>query len=257
MSSKGARLLYLPPNAGDVTLARMPRANRGDEAGGVYHALNRGNGRQRVFHAPADYAAFVDLLGEAARRVPVRVLTAWLMPNHVHLVLWPGEAGAMGRFMQWLFTSHVRRHHRRHPAAGGGHVWQGRYKSFPIEADAHLYAVLRYVERNPVRAGLAASAADWPWGSAAHRRRPPGLRPAWLSPWPEEAGEPADWLDLVDRPETEAELAAIGRSLRRGSPFGSDAWRARTAARLGLRSTLRPRGRPRKSADDTQVTLIK
>ena len=94
---KGDRLLCLPRNVGDVTLARMPRANRGDEAGGVYHALNRGNGRQRVFHAPADYAAFLDLLADATKRLPaVRVLAACLMPNHVHLVLWPGEAGAMG-----------------------------------------------------------------------------------------------------------------------------------------------------------------
>ena len=135
----------------------MPRANRGDEAGRVHHAVNRGNARQRVFHDDADHRAFLDLLGPACDRHPPRVPAACLMPDHVHPVPWPREAGQARRFMQWLFTSHVRRHHRRHPGRGGGHVWQGRFESFPVQPEPGApHAVARHVERNPLRAGLVA-----------------------------------------------------------------------------------------------------
>ena len=257
MEDIGDRLL-IDAAAAVGRLPGMPRANRGDEAGMVYHAVNRGNARQRVFHDPADYRAFLDLLAPACERHPLRVLAACLMPNHVHLVLWPREAGQAGRFMQWLFTSHVRRHHRRYPGRGGGHVWQGRFKSFPVQAEPDaLHAVVRYVERNPLRAGLVESAGGWPWGSLPSRR-PGAPRPAWLAAWPEDAPEPGDWAALVDAPQTEAELAALRRSVARGSPYGGDAWRAAAAARLNLASTLRPRGRPGRTTggDAGQMTLV-
>ena len=93
-------------------------------------------------------------------------LLAWcLMPNHFHLVLWPHGDGDLSRWMQWLLTSHVRRYHRHYH--GSGHVWQGRFKAFPIEEDEHLWTVLRYVERNALRANLVRRAEDWPWSSAA------------------------------------------------------------------------------------------
>lgn len=94
--------------------------------------------------------AFLRLLAEAGERVPIRLLAYCLMPNHFHLVLWPREDEELSRYMQWLMTSHVRRHHRHYGT--NGHIWQGRFKAFPIEQDEHLLAVLRYVERNPVRA---------------------------------------------------------------------------------------------------------
>ena len=195
----------------------MPRTARAAAGNHLYHVLNRGNNRAAVFHAEADYAAFWRLIAEACGRAPMRVLAACLMPNHFHLVLWPPGDGDLSRWMAWLMTAHVRQYRATH--GGSGHVWQGRYKAFPIEADdEHLYAVLRYVERNALRAGLVTRAQDWPWGTLAMRRAG-SARPAWLGAWP--VGEPPDWAAIVNAPQTEAELAALRRSARRGTPCGS------------------------------------
>ncbi|UCD74744.1 MAG: transposase [Phycisphaerales bacterium] len=219
----------------------MPRPIRTCIAGGCYHVLNRGNAGSKVFHKDADYQAFVDLLNNACARLPLSILSYCLMPNHFHLVLQPKGQDDLSRWMQWLMTSHVRRYHRHHGTFG--HVWQGRFKSFPIQADEHLYTVLRYVERNPLRAGLVRAAQDWPWSSLRWWRR--NDRPKWLSDGPFD--RPADWVRRVNRPQTAAELEALRRSIERGTPFGSQSWQSRTAARLGLQSSLRPRGRPRGS----------
>jgi REP-associated tyrosine transposase len=218
----------------------MPRTARASAAGICYHVLNRGNGRAEVFHKEGDYAAFVDLLAAANERLPLRILGYVLMPNHFHLVLWPRAAGDLSRWMQWLLTSHVRRYHRHYHSSG--HVWQGRFKAFPIEQDKHLITVLRYVERNPLRANLVERAEDWTWSSLAWREK--GKRPAMLAKWPVTC--PRNWIEHVNTPQTEAELQALQRSVDRGSPFGNDRWQRRVANRLGLESTLRPRGRPRK-----------
>jgi len=234
----------------------MPRIARGPTSDVVSHIVSRGNGRATVFGDLDDYAAFVALLGEACEREPMRVIGCCLMPNHFHLVIWPPKGGDLSRWMQWLMTSQVRRHHRRYGTSG--HVWEGRYKSFPVEprrvsAEARrrgvvesgdpVLTVLRYVERNPVRAGLAFPAEAWPW-SSAHWWAEPGMAPAfWRREW---WSRPEDWLDLVNRPQRDAELAALRRSVQRGRPFGREAWVTRMAQEWGLGSTLRPRGRPRR-----------
>lgn len=221
----------------------MARTARASVGGLCYHALNRGNARAEVFHTPADFRAFVDLLSEASQRVPMRILGYVLMPNHFHLVLWPHRDGDLSRWMQWLLTAHVRRHHRTY--RGSGHVWQGRFKAFPIEQDEHLLNVLRYVERNPLRAGLASRAEKWAWSSLAWRAT--GQRPALLSAWP--VPMPRDWLARVNQAPGEGELSALRRSIARGTPYGDIAWVERIAGRLGLECSLRPRGRPRKQPE--------
>jgi putative transposase len=220
----------------------MPRNARAAVGGLCYHVLNRGNGRAEVFHKPEDFDAFVELFAPACERLPMRILGWCLMPNHFHLVLRPYDDGDLGRWMQWLMTSHVRRYHRHHH--GDGHVWQGRFKAFPIQADEHLLTVLRYAERNPLRAKLVRRAEAWRWSSLAWRK----LRgPTILSPSPVKL--PRNWVELVNRPQTEAEVEAVRRSIVRGAPFGGAVWQRRTVERLGLEHTLRPRGRPRKDAD--------
>jgi putative transposase len=218
----------------------MPRTARASVGGVCYHVLNRGNGRARVFRKPGDYAAFLELLAEANARLPLRILGYVLMPNHFHLVLWPHHDGDLSRWMQWLLTAHVRRYHRHYH--GSGHVWQGRFKAFPIEQDEHLTTVLRYVERNPLRANLAKRAEHWNWSSLTWRSS--RKRPAMLSDWPVPC--PRNWVAMVNAVETEAELAALRRSIARGTPYGDERWMRRIAKRLGLESSLRPRGRPRK-----------
>lgn len=221
----------------------MVRRARASIGGLCYHVLNRGNGRSEVFHKDDDYAAFLKLLTQANDRVPMRLLSYCLMPNHFHLVLWPKGDGDMSRWMQWLMTAHVRRYHRHYHSSG--HVWQGRYKSFPIEEDEHLLTVMRYVERNPVRAKTIPirKAQRWRWSSIGRPPKDVDCPP--LDPGPVARGD--DWLRWVNEPQTEAELNALRQSISRGRPFGAKAWQAATAAELGLESTLRPRGRPWKN----------
>ena len=143
----------------------MPRPGRNTVGGVVYHVINRGNGRANVFHKEADQLAFLRVLSLACERHSMRLLGWCLMTNHFHLVLWPRRNGDLSKFMQWLTTCHVRRYHRHY---GGGHVWQGRFRCFPVEPGPHLLTVLRYVERNPVRAGIVAKAQDWRFSSTMY-----------------------------------------------------------------------------------------
>ena len=218
----------------------MPRTARASQGGWCYHVMNRGNARADVFHKDDDYAAFVGLFEPACERLPMRILAYCLMPNHFHLVLWPHEDGDLGRWMQWLLTAHVRRYHRHY--GGSGHIWQGRFKAFPIQEDEHLLTVLRYVERNPVRARLTRKAEAWSWSSL--RQRAAGAADTVITRGP--ICLPGNWTRLVNEPQTEADLAALRASVERGAPFGGPRWQPRAARELGLEFTLRPRGRPQK-----------
>jgi putative transposase len=162
-----------------------------------------------------------------------------LMSHHFHLILWPHGDGDLSRWMQWLMTSHVRRDHRHYK--GSGHVWQGRFKAFPVESDQHYLTVLRYVERNPLRANLVERSQDWEWSSLkpTARSAPGNL----LSEGP--VAKPIQWTRIVNGVETESELKSLQRSIDRGTPFGDSDWQNKTATQLGLESSLRPRGRPK------------
>lgn len=217
----------------------MPRVARGLADGLIYHIINRGNGRQQVFHSEGDYRAFADLMNEAKERYPVKVFAWCIMPNHFHLLISPKRADDLSKWMQWFMTSHVRRYHRFHKSCG--HVWQGRYKSFIVQEDKHLLTALRYVEGNPVRAQLVLSARDWSWSS--HRERI-GITESCSDNLPIEL--PSDWTVYVDQPLPQSELERIRTCMQRQTPFGSPPWQTRICLELGLESTLKPKGRPRK-----------
>jgi putative transposase len=222
----------------------MPRPRRAAEGGLIYHALNRANARLAIFDTDGDYAAFERVLAHATARCDMRLLAYCLMPNHFHLLLWPREDGDLSRFMRWLTMTHTQRWHAHHRTTGTGHLYQGRFKSFPVQSDEHFLTVCRYVERNALRANLVERAEDWRWGSLwARRARDEADRPV-LTPWP--IDRPRDWTARVNRPFGPKEEEAILRSIRRGQPFGSASWQAEVSARLGLESVFRPRGRPRK-----------
>jgi putative transposase len=222
----------------------MGRPLRNAEGGLIYHALNRANARLAIFDGDADYAAFERVLAQAVARHEMRLLADCLMPNHFHLLLWPRADGDLSRFMRWLTLTHTQRRHAHRRTAGTGHLYQGRFKSFPVQSDEHFLTVCRYVERNALRADLVGRAEDWRWGSLRARRAgESGERPA-LSPWP--IDRPRDWRARVNRPFGPDEEEAVRRSIRRGQPFGSESWQAEVSVRLGLESALRPRGRPRK-----------
>jgi putative transposase len=220
----------------------MPRTARIAPGGIIYHALNRGCGRCSLFDKVADYDAFERVLDYAMERDPTRILAYSLMPNHWHFVLWPREDGELTRFLRRLTHTHTQRWHAHRHSAGTGHLYQGRFKSFPVEQDDHLLTVIRYVERNALRADLVQQAEQWRWSSLWRRLHGNDRARAIVHPWPVQM--PADWVERVNLPHTPAELAALRHSCVRGTPFGSERWKLDTAARLELGRTLRRRGQP-------------
>jgi len=195
-----------------------------------------------IFEKPEDYAAFERVLEEAVERTGTRLLAYCVLSTHWHLVLWPQEDGELSRFTGWLTLTHTQRWHAHRHSIGSGHVHQGRFKSFPVQDDEHFYTVCRYVERNALRANLVRRAEDWRWGSL-HRWQQ-GSAKDLLAAWP--LRRLANWVQEVNVPHSEAELSALRRSVNRGCPFGEACWSDRIVARLGLESTLRSRGRPKK-----------
>jgi len=225
----------------------MSRPQRVALGGYVYHVLNRANGRLPIFQNDADYAAFERILDEALEHVPgLRLLAYCLLPNHWHLVVWPRRDGELSDFGHWLTLTHTQRWHAHYRDVGTGHLYQGRFKSFPVGQDDHFLRLCRYVERNALRARLVQRAETWRWGSLWLRQQGPQPGAGLLSDWP--VARPADWVRVVNRAQTEAELEAIRRCVQRGQPYGEAGWAKRVAQRLGLESTLRPRGRPPKPA---------
>jgi putative transposase len=231
----------------------MPRTARAVVAGGLYHVLNRGNGRQEIFHKPEDYCAFLRVLAEGLERYPVDLLCWCLMPNHWHLLLRPRSKPALGRLMGWVGVTHVRRHQEHYHSRGGGHLYQGRFKSFPMQDDRHFLTVCRYIEANALRAGLVRRAEAWEFGSlrwwlAEGEAKASGERielPVPLAAWP--MPRPRDWSERVNRPLKDAEVKRLRTSVQRGRPYGDEAWARRTAKELGLEHTFRKAGRPRKA----------
>ncbi len=218
----------------------MPRVARGLVDGYTYHVLNRGNGKQTVFHKDKDYYVFVTMMHEAAARIPIALYAYCLMPNHFHMVVMQNEGANLSQWMQWLMTSHVRRYHGHYGTSG--HIWQGRFKSFIVKQDHHLLNVLRYVEANPVRVGMVTSARDWPWSS--HRLRLEGIQPTLISALPVEL--PDNWSSLVNESFNQKDLEMLRKSVGRQTPYGDILWQVELRRKLGLESTIRPRGRPRK-----------
>jgi len=204
----------------------------------------------RLFHKAGDYEAFQQVLAEGLERYPVELLTYCLMPNHWHLVVRPKTNEALGRWMGWVGVTHVRRHHEQYHSRGGGHLYQGRFKSFPVAEDDYFLALCRYVEANPLRAGLVERAEQWQWSGLWRRRHRSHKSRVKLplSPWPVE--RPRTWIAWVNRQVKEEQLEAIRICVQRGRPLGTEDWVRRTARRLGLDFTLRGPGRPRRTANN-------
>ena len=211
----------------------MPRTSRGSIGDQCYHVINRGNRRSTVFHRQSDYADFERLMFQASIRIPMRILAYCLMPNHFHFVLWPRGDRDLSRWMHWLMTTHVRRYRSGYKSIG--RIWQGRFKAFPVQTDSYLLGVLRYVERNPVRAQLVHRAEEWKWSSQKWW----GIanRPECLVD--DLAEKPDNWNLFVNETQDQFEITAIRESVNRESPFGEQKWRLETAKKLGLESTLR------------------
>jgi putative transposase len=223
----------------------MPRSARQILGGYAYHILNRANGRLRLFRKDADFAAFDQIVAQAHERIPLRILGYVVMGNHWHFLVWPrrGRGHQVAQFFRWLSITHAQRWHAHHGTTGMGHVYQGRFKSFPVAGDEHLLAVLRYIERNPLRAKLVRRAEAWRWGSLYRRTHGTAEERALLCDPPVPLGR--KWVERVNGAQTVAEVASIAECVRRGRPYGGPAWQQKVARQLGLEFTFRAPGRPR------------
>ena len=227
----------------------MPRPLRPIDDGLIYHVINRGNNRQDVFHKQADFEAFLKALGELKQRKPFELYGYCLLNNHFHLLVRPLGA-SISRIMQSLLVSHTQRYHKHYRS--GGHVWQGRFKSPVIQSDEHLLTVLRYIEANPLRAGIVRRAEEYRWSS--YRAHGLGEADELLDPLgvyeqlsPYAAVRRRVWEQKVHLPIEEQTLAAIRRASATGLPYGDERWVKKLAKKLQLDLAIRPRGRPRKA----------
>lgn len=173
----------------------MPRPHRITPGGIVYHVCNRGSRKGPVLAEQGDYIAFLHLIAAAMSSQPMRILAYCLMPNHWHFLLWPWMEGDLSRFLHWLTGCQATAWRRRTGTRGDGAVYQGRFVDVPIRNRLHLLTAWKYVERNPIEAGLVLRAEEWPWCSAAHRRRPDNEFELSAPP----LRLPDDWEDHVNR----------------------------------------------------------
>ena len=222
----------------------MPRMNRVAAGNTVYHVLNRANGRVQIFHTEADYQHFESLLLEGVMLVDMRILAYCIMPNHWHLILQPYNDGDMSEFMRWVTTTHVRQRRTKTKSVGEGHLYQGTYKSFPIEEDYHLNTVIRYVEQNPLRAKLISRAEEWQWSSLYRRQRNSKEDQKLLAPLPTEL--PLNYNESVNEILSEDNVGQVRHSIVKGTPYGGASWIEKMVENYNLGSTLRGPGRPKK-----------
>jgi putative transposase len=186
----------------------MARARRQTAPGAVHHVVNRGNRKRRIFYKRGDYQAFLKVLAQAVAEYKMRVISFCVMGNHWHLVLWPRESESISAFVHWLTSTHVRRYHAHYQLTGTGHLYQARFRNDICRDDRALLAVMRYVEGNPVAAGITKRAEDYEWSSLRLRMRgdPAGI----LAPCP--IVLPSNWAAYVTentpRDEPEAPDAA-------------------------------------------------
>ena len=176
----------------------------------------------------------------------MRLFAFTVMPNHWHLVLQPRKDGDLQKFMNWLTLTHTQRWHAQHGTTGYGHLYQGRYKSFLCEEDKYFLQLVRYVERNPLRANLVDKADTWQWGSIYRRMRGSPEQKKILSEWPVRV--PSDYPSFLNEPQTLVELESIRIAMRRGNPFGSEMWMDNAVKKFNLETTTKPRGRPKKGS---------
>ena len=224
-----------------MNMSLVPRVDIGDL---IYHAWNRANAGGQLFVTDGDYQAFEYIVAEAKLLTKMRILAYCIMPNHWHFVLQPVHDGDLAVFFHWLTVTHAKRWHAIRGSAGQGHLYQGTYKSNLCQNDSHFLKLVRYVERNALRANLTQRAESWRWSSGWRRLYGTEQQRLLLTDWPVQV--PKEYADMLNAPQNQDELTAIRTALRRGSPYGEGMWTDEMVAQHGLESTVRNPGRPQK-----------
>ncbi len=137
----------------------MPRSARTLHDGAIYHILNRGNNKQVIFRGDSDYLVFKDIIMKYLRKYQIQIYNYAFLPNHFHFLLTPAKAKEIQKFMQAICQVYSCYHHRQYSSVG--YLFQNRYKSILIDGDTYLAECTRYIERNPVRAGLVNNANQY------------------------------------------------------------------------------------------------
>ncbi|MCJ0824506.1 transposase [Luteimonas sp. 50] len=230
-------------------MARLPRL---DLAGVAQHVVQRGNDRQACFADDGDYLHYRQELGEAALKHDCAVHAYVLMTNHVHLLVTPQAMGAVSRMMQAIGRRYVgcfnARYHRT------GTLWEGRFKAAVVDSDTYVMRCHRYIECNPVRAGMVATAGDYRWSSHqhnAHGSHEPRLipHPTYLALGATEDERRAAYLALFAEDLAKDEVDTLRLNTRQQKAWGSERFRAQIEALTQRAAAVRPRGRPPTSRD--------
>jgi len=225
-------------------MARLPRVVVADVA---HHVTQRGNARQVILANDPDRVAYLELLRQYAELHRLAVLGYCLMSNHVHLIVVPRTAAALSQTLKHTHGRYASYWNVRQSSSG--HVWQGRFYSCPLD-DSHLWAGLRYVELNPVRAGMASAAEEWPWSSAAAHCNPEVCNQMlemerWQKRW-----TVAGWSEYLAAGESQAEVSALRQCTHTGRPLGTIEFIAALEPTTLRRLAPRKGGRPPKPAPD-------
>ena len=218
----------------------MPRRLRHGLQGTAFHVMNRAVRRTILFESDQDYEAFLAVARESLTEFKIRVIAWEVMPNHWHFVVICDRIEEVSNWLHWLTGTHAIRWNLAHGTRGTGAVYHSRFKAVPIERETSLARVCRYVERNALRKGLVAAAELWRWGSLHAVCK--NCHPIPLERWP--IPRPVNWIEIVNRPENDAELEALRTLLKRNQPIGDPEWQKAVAPFIGL--SMRPIGRPKK-----------
>lgn len=229
----------------------MARIARIVVPGMPHHVTQRGNRRDDVFFGTADRRQYLSLLSKYLDKYQPQLLAYCLMSNHVHLILVPPDADALGRVLRDTHMTYTRHVNRRQDVSG--HLWQGRYFSCPLD-EYHLWSAIRYIERNPVRAGIVRRAEDYRWSSAAAHC---GLRDdPLLSGELELSDHVGNWREWL-REENEAIIETLRRCTRTGRPCGPPTFVKRLEKLLGRKLAKRKPGpapkKPKKTKKRTKT----
>jgi len=230
----------------------MPRKPRFYLPGAPVHAVQRGHNRSAVFFDDLDYLEYLSCLKRAADDCGCKIHAYVLMTNHVHLLMTPECADSLGRLFQCMgrhYVRYVNETYHRH-----GSLWEGRYKCNVIESEAYLLSCMRYIELNPVRAGMVNHPAEYRWSSYAANAL--GVSNALLTVQAEYANlgscptdRQAVYRGLFDGDTDADELALLRGSLQTGTPLGGRKFKTEIEAALGLKVGFAHRGRPKKGVD--------
>ncbi len=222
----------------------MGRPPRNSQGGTIYHVIGQGLKPKPVFRSTEDYREFDVTLAQAVDRFDARLLAYCVLPKHWHLVLIPRKDGDLSKLMAWLTTTHSARWHTKPRRAGTGGLYERRFRSFPVQDTTKLHDIIQFVESHPLRSGIVEEPNDWPWSSVSRRGNESATSGPMLSIPP--VPLPLDWTEQLSLEMSTATLDQIKHCILRSCPYGDAGWVQKTAAKLSLESTLRPRGRPKK-----------